>query len=530
MKAQKWIGLTLVMVVLVSVVTACGAKESPITVPEGAQAGYLIMEPYIYKIKTGMFSSVEYEAERGTLVVPENRSDPKSRLIALPVMRIPATGDNPTEPIFWLAGGPGSSNMEFSRLNGLLDNHDIVMVGYRGVDGSSVLDSPEMKKAITGVGGDLLSDQSIIKLGDAMTRTAVRLEDEGVDLDGYTIPETINDMEAARIGLGYEHINLLSASYGTRVAIIYAWMHPDSLHRSAMISVNPPGHMVWEPEVVDEQIEYYADLGRQDPKLSARTSDLAETVRSVTHNMPRRWLFLPIDPGKVKFMTHFMLFQRGTAASVFDVLIAAEGGDPSGLALMTLAYDFMIPSSLTWGLWTAIGATDYPKERDYITEMDPPGSILGAPISLLVGGMLQRSAWPEPPFPSEFRQVQNSEVETLLVSGSIDFSTPAQFATEELLPYLANGKQVILSEFGHTGDVWELQPEATVLLLTSFYDTGVADDSLYTYQPMDFDVGLGFPEMAKIALAIVVLVIAGLGVLVWFIVRRVRRRRARQAA
>jgi hypothetical protein len=95
------------------------------------------------------------------------------------------------------------------------------------------------------------------------------------------------------------------------------------------------------------------------------------------------------------------------------------------------------------------------------------------------------------------RQVQPSDVETLLVGGSVDFSTPSQFATDEFLPFLSNGEQVILSEFGHTGDVWSMQPEATIRLLTSFFDTGVADDSLYTYQPMDFHVEIGFPEMAK---------------------------------
>jgi hypothetical protein len=117
-------------------------------------------------------------------------------------------------------------------------------------------------------------------------------------------------------------------------------------------------------------------------------------------------------------------------------------------------------------------------------------------------------------------------VETLLVSGNIDATTPAQWATEELLPSLKNGQQVILSEFGHTDDVWGLQPEATVHLLTTFYDTGEVDESLFTYQPMDFDVGLGFPAMAKIVLAVVVLIIGGLVVLAWFIVRRVRRRKA----
>ena len=87
------------------------------------------------------------------------------------------------------------------------------------------------------------------------------------------------------------------------------------------------------------------------------------------------------------------------------------------------------------------------------------------------------------------------------MGGNIDYSTPVQFATDELLPFLSNGEQVILSEFGHTGDVWGLQPEATVRLLTSFYGTGVADASLYTYQPMDFHVEFGFPEMAKAQLA-----------------------------
>ena len=126
--------------------------------------------------------------------------------------------------------------------------------------------------------------------------------------------------------------------------------------------------------------------------------------------------------------------------------------------------------------------------------------------------------------------MQPSDVETLLVSGNIDATTPAQWATEELLPSLSNGEQVILSEFGHTDDVWGLQPEATVHLLTTFYDTGVVDDSLFTYQPMDFHVGLGFPEIAKLLIAIPVLVIVIVVALVWFIVRRVRRRRATQVS
>jgi hypothetical protein len=215
------------------------------------------------------------------------------------------------------------------------------------------------------------------------------------------------------------------------------------------------------------------------------------------------------------------------AATAYDAFIAAEAGDPSGLALMSLMYNFLMPSALTWGDFASKGVIDYDPARDYMTEMLPPDSILGAPATLLGGIVANYGGWPTKDIPAEFRQVQPSDVETLLVNGNIDYSTP-QESIDELLPHLNNGQLVILKEFGHTGDVWGMQPKATIHLLSSFYDTGVADDSLYTYQPMNFQVRLGFPEIAKIGLAFVVMVIAGVAVLVWLIVRRVRRRGVRQ--
>ncbi len=524
---RSWVTLANVAVMVVTMLAACGGKQAPVTVPEGAQAGELVgREPCMYER-----GDVEYAADCGTLVVLENRSEPDSRLIGLPVIRVHALGDSPTEPIFWLTGGPGESNMDSPDLKGLIEDHDLVMVGYRGMDGSVVMECPEMARAATGVGDDLLSEASLANFGKAETQCAERLMTEGVDLNGYSIPEVVEDMETARAVLGYERVNLLSASYGTRVAMIYSWMYPDSLNRSAMIAVNPPGHFVWEPDVVDAQIAYDAKLCAEDSECSARTEDLSETVRNVSHNIPERWLLIPIDPGKVRFITPFMLFHRGTAAIVFDAYLAAEEGDPSGLALMSLAYDFMAPSLTTWGDFLAKGSIDYDPARDWITDMNPPRSILGSPTSLMIGGAAQLSGgWPVAPMPDEVREVQPAEVETLLVSGSIDYSTPPQFATDELLPALSNGKQVILSEFGHFGDVWGFQPEARRHLLATFYDTGEVDDSLFTYQPMDFHVGLGFPAMAKIALGIVVLVISGLVAIVGFVVRRVRRRKAAQAA
>jgi hypothetical protein len=79
--------------------------------------------------------------------VPEKRADPQSRLIALPVTRILARSDHPGEPIFILQGGPSHTNMTFDKVSRYADEHEVVLVGYRGVDGSVRLDCPEVESA-----------------------------------------------------------------------------------------------------------------------------------------------------------------------------------------------------------------------------------------------------------------------------------------------------------------------------------------------------------------------------------------------
>ena len=160
---RSWVIRGIAAAIVVTALSACGGNQVPVTVPEGAQAGELLgSEPCVYER-----GNVEYAADCGTLVVPENRSKPDSRLIALPVIRVHALGDSPTEPIFWLTGGPGESNMESPDLPGLLEDHDLVMVGYRGMDGSVVMECPEMARAATGVGDDLLSEDSLANFGKA---------------------------------------------------------------------------------------------------------------------------------------------------------------------------------------------------------------------------------------------------------------------------------------------------------------------------------------------------------------------------
>jgi len=176
-----------------------------------------------------------------------------------------------------------------------------------------------------------------------------------------------------------------------------------------------------------------------------------------------------------------------------------------------------------WCETAATGTIDVPVALEYLAETNLEESILGTPGSTWM--FAGASAWPASAPPKEYLQVQPSDLETLMISGTVDFSTPMQFAYDEVLPFLSKGQHVTLTEFGHTDDIWELQPKATAHLLTSFYATGVADDSLYTDQPVNFDVGLGFPELAKLLVAVPTLVVVLVVALVWFLIARQRKRR-----
>lgn len=457
-------------------------------------------------------------AECGEIVVLENRETAVSRTITIPVTKI--KGMNPVgDPIFHLAGGPGTTNMKFQPPAGLLAEHDVVLVGYRGVDGSMALDCPEVNKAMLGDGKDLLNETSIAVIGDSFAACGSRLREAGVDLDGYNIREVAQDLEAARQALGYEQINLLSESYGTRVAQVYADLYPERVARSVMVGANPPGHFLWEPEVIDEQLADYGVLCAADAACSARTDDLAATMRQVNETMPHNWLFLSIDPGKVQAIAFVMMFHRTTAVHVIDAYLSAAEGDYSGLALMSLAYDQMLPKMMTWGEFLSKGfSADYDASRDY-SELAAPDSVMGSPMSEIlwpVGG-----EWPMARLPESFNTPQPSDVETLIVSGNLDFSTPAEAATDELLPTLSNGQQIILSDMGHTDDFWKVNPQAAEQLLVQYYANGEVDDSGFSHVPMTLDGGI-LPTVAKGLIVIPVLLLAVAALVIGLVIRKRR--------
>lgn len=208
-----------------------------------------------------------------------------------------------------------------------------------------------------------------------------------------------------------------------------------------------------------------------------------------------------------------------------DSWIRAADGDASGFWLQSLLGRMAFPEAQVWGDAASIAREDADAARASFSSAGDDGSILGNPGSrfLWMGGNLAH-AWPDAPDSHLYRHVQPSDVETLLIGGTLDFATPPNFARDELLPALSNGHQVVLSEFGHTTDFWGTQKQAGTHLITTFYDSGRVDDSRYRHRSIDFGVSPSQGTIARIVLAVMV----GFAVLavVWLVslALRIRRR------
>lgn len=507
---------------------AVASGYQPPRIQAAAKVGALALHPCVYRSKP---DRRDFAADCGQLVAPEHRGAAGSRLIALPLIRVHAQEPTPEEPIFTFQGGPGAPNLVEFPIAALVRRHDIVMVGYRGVDGGATLDCPEVADHIAAAQGALMGAPALASYAEGARLCAARLTRQGVDLAGYSMPETVDDQEAARQALGYGRVDLLGGSYGTRLELIYMWRHPESLRRVVMIGANPPGHFVWNPGLTDAKLARYAALCSADAGCRTRTGDPMADFRRVSAHMPARWLGAPIDPDRVRFLTFFMLHESidpktaplpldGPAA--VDAWLAAAHGDPSGLALLSSLSHAVLPHLVgTWGEFLAMGSGDY-SDLTPDQARAPSGSVVGAP-SLFFWGLAH--GWPAKPDDTAYRTTRPSDVETLVIGGTLDATTPVEGVARDLIPKLSHGRLVTLAELGHVMSFWGSQPTARDHLLTTFFDRGDVDSSLYVRQAPVFRVENGLPRLAHMLLSAAALAVLIVAAATGLVVRALGRRR-----
>lgn len=176
-----------------------------------------------------------HKAKFGTLIAKENSNTKSSKLIGIPIIYTYPDNNNNNTPIFILNGGPGESNLTNNMFfENLASIYPIVMIGYRGVDGSTQLHCPCIQNAINNPKLSLETSKTIFS--NAADSCKNYLKKQLIDIHGYTTDEVINDIEAVRKNLNLKKINIVSFSFGTMLAQLYATSHPSQIDKNILIA------------------------------------------------------------------------------------------------------------------------------------------------------------------------------------------------------------------------------------------------------------------------------------------------------
>ena len=283
--------------------------------------------------------------------------------------------------------------------------------------------------------------------------------DDGVDLAGYSLPERVDDLEAARRALGYAQIDLLSESAGTRTAMIYAWRYPSAHPPLGDDRRQPTGALPLGRE----------DDRRADPPLRralrgerdvhSRTPDLAASIHSAVRAPPGALLFLPIRKGNVEAATFFGLINATAdgggpiaAPKTIDTLLSAQQGDGSGAWFLSLMARARIPAALRSGARSPPPARATPPYATALLRASRrPRLDHRQPRHRSRSGSAGASSTPGPRIPTTpCTRASGLECRDAADRWALDFATPPQNATRELLPHLPNGHQVVLPDIGHS--------------------------------------------------------------------------------
>ncbi len=433
-----------------------------------------------------LIDSQRFEALQGFVDVPEDYSDRNSRRIQLPVLVIKTPNKNPKEPVFWLDGGPGGSNIisrekiDLRSAANALKNHDFVCVGYRGVDGSIKLEAPKITKAFKGLDHKMLSEESIRNIKETIKDYKADLKEKNIDINQYHILNVIEDMETVRKQLRYQKINLLSVSYGTRVALLYSYRYPEIVHRSLMIGATPPGYFLARPEQAEAVIDKYDQLYRENINSSY---SIKETMKKALTNMPKRWSVFRLDADKIKAGTVNALYNVDFAVSVLDAYKqAAEEGDYSGLFMLQKLSDVSHPKVMG-DVYAKTVTADWDNNQDYEWEMRNSRGLLGGNVSLLYAATAKE--WDMIPIPSAYQKCRQSNTETLIISGDLDHRTPPEIVDKELMPFLTNGRHIVLKNCSHIDILSVVMKNET--FIEQYFEMGeIVETSLVVPEKVDF--------------------------------------------
>ena len=243
------------------------------------------------------------------LTVPLDRAGAVPGRVSLFVKRVRARVRPARGALFVLAGGPGQSATAsfggdaLSILHPTYRRRDLIILDQRGTGRSGPLRCRPLERA------------DLLKAGAAAGRCAAVL---GPRRAFYTSRDSVEDIEAIRLALGYERIALFGTSYGTKVALGYALGHPANVERLVLDSVveaeGPNGLYLDTLEAVPRVLRALCRSG-----CRAFTDDPVADVRRLVGRLARRPL-----RGRVVGPRGHVLRRSMDRGDLFAVLL---GGD-----------------------------------------------------------------------------------------------------------------------------------------------------------------------------------------------------------
>lgn len=354
-----------------------------------------------------------YPADYGSFITLENPDNAHSKELVLPIIRIKALpGDSLKEPVFLLHGGPGEKNLQsILFFPQLLKNHDIILMAYRGIEGSRVLNDTFYKKALFVDSLSLDNYQAVFT--NAFNQSMAHYQKAGIDFTAYSMEQVANDLEQIRQIENYHKISLLSFSFGTMIAQTYATQFSQRIQTNVQIGVRAPDDFIINNQTFKKQLENFCAYRDSLKDLSKGESkqDLDWMLEQIMGPQSDE-LFHPIR-FSLFFYSQFYTLEQ--AMQLIDAAETYSNGKPKKLLKAYTSFYTYYPNML-------LGDLLLKKQNGYNFAYLHESADAIDSLILIVNNWYT-------PYNTLFNQsekslVQNLQVETITIYGAMDVATP----------------------------------------------------------------------------------------------------------
>jgi pimeloyl-ACP methyl ester carboxylesterase len=398
----------------------------------------------------------------GAVQRPLDPAHPEATQITVRYVVVPAMARRKfADPVFLLAGGPGQSAISvaamtmplFARLN---NRRDIVFVDQRGTGGSAPLicQDPEHETLAEQSDPDRQFRLAMQCKAELLKLPYIRSE---ADLGLFTTWIAVQDLDAVRRALGVERIDLVGASYGTRVALEYLRQFPRSVRRSVIDGVAPPDMALPASYSLDNQAAFDSlvaacaaepvcarDHAALHAHLSALLQALPRTVK-VAHPLSGRVEEFVLSRDMLLAAVRSALYAPALAAALPEAIDAAARGDYAGLIGLHATFVSRKATKPATGMHlSVVCAEDVPRLAG---AGDKPGADFGTEFARTYQRLC--SGWPRGAVPSAFYSVGASASPVLALSGGIDPATPPRHGERVARALGPMARHVVVANAGH---------------------------------------------------------------------------------